>query len=309
MEQYKFEGDLENVTPAQLEFIKNVIEQEGFKDSKVTLEPVGADGDNYAASVKRVVIEGENGKLSIIAKLAPSHETVRKSLNAPIMFNNEHIMYTEVLPKFLALQKQAEVAEEDLLRFPKCYGTNVEAPNEVVLLEDLKDSGFSMLDRFTPLSDECVRSVLRNLAIFHSLSYVLKSKEPETYDYFKDNLKDMWGAIANGTPEELAYFKLIEDVSLSMLDDPEHQNVVKNKISTAVTMAAKMAKFENGSRYAVIQHGDCWTNNVMFNFEVSDYFSTDIFSLLLQLENSVIVFIMKYLIRNCVTNTSYTCFH
>lgn len=274
MEQYKFEGDLENITPAQLEFIKTVIEQEGFKDSKVNFEPVGAVGDNYAANVKRIIVEGENGKISLIAKLAPSQEIVRKNLSAPIMFGNEHLIYTEILPKFLSLQKKAEVAEEDLLKFPKCYGTNVEAPNEVVIIEDLKDSGFGMLDRFTPLTDECVKSVLRNLAIFHSVSYVLKSKESDTYDYYKDNLKDMWGVIALGKPEELAYFQYLEDVALSMLDDPEHKDVVKNKINTAVVTAAKMTKYENGSRYAVIQHGDCWTNNVMFKFEASNYFKS-----------------------------------
>lgn len=269
MEHHKFEGEIDSIAPGQLEFIKNVIEQEGFKDSKVTFEAVGAAGDNYAANVKRIIIEGENGNLTMIAKIAPVNETLRKNLSVPLMFSNEHLMYTEVLPKFLSLQKQAEISEEDLLKFPKCYGANVEAPNEVVLVEDLKTSGFGMLDRFTALSDEYVKSVLRNLAIYHSLSYVLKNKEPDTYNYYKDNLKDMWGAMAAGTPEELAYFQQIETVSLNMLDDPEHQNVMRHKVSDVVMRAAKMTKFEDGSRYAVIQHGDCWTNNVMFKFEAS----------------------------------------
>ncbi|KAJ8720712.1 hypothetical protein PYW08_006177 [Mythimna loreyi] len=267
MEHYNFEGEIDNISPAQLEFIKNVIEQEGFKDSKVTFEAVGAAGDNYAASVKRIVIEGENGKLTMIAKIAPSHEIVRRTLNAPLMFKNEHLMYREVLPKFLSLQKQAEVPEEDQLKFPKCYGTNVEAPNEIILIEDLKPSGFKMQDRLASLSDECVKSILRNLAIFHSLSYVLKNKEPETYNYYKDNLGDMWGAIADRPPAELVYFSQVENASINMLDDVEHQNVMRHKVSDLVTRAAKMTKFENNSRYAVIQHGDCWTNNVMFKFD------------------------------------------
>ncbi|KAJ8728884.1 hypothetical protein PYW07_006580 [Mythimna separata] len=267
MEHHKFEGEIDNITPAQLEFIKNVIEEEGFKDSKVTFEAVGAAGDNYAASVKRIIVEGENGNLTMIAKIAPTHEIVRKTLSAPLMFNNEYLMYKEVLPKLLSLQKQAEIPEKDQLRFPKCYGASVDAPNEVILIEDLKPSGFGMQDRLKPLADEYVKSVLRNLAIYHSLSYVLKNKEPETYNYYRDNLGDMWGAMANKRPEELTYFRQIEAASLKMLDNIEHQNIMRHKVSEIVARAAKMSKFENGSRYAVIQHGDCWTNNVMFKFE------------------------------------------
>ncbi|KAH9632168.1 hypothetical protein HF086_011914 [Spodoptera exigua] len=226
-----FEGDFQDISEGQLQFIKNVIEEKGFKESKVVFAPAGVAGDNYVANVKRIKVQGENGQLSIIAKIAPTNELVRKRVNATTMFGNEHLIYTEFLPKLLQLQKQVGTPDEDLVKFPKCYGTNVEAPNEVILLEDLRELGFSMQDRLKSLSDECVSSVLKKLAIYHSLSYVLKSKEPDTYNYFKDNLRDMWGAMADLPKEELAYFSQLEEFTMQMLDDPQYKKHIKNSIS------------------------------------------------------------------------------
>ena len=273
MAQHNFEGAIENITESQLKFIKSVIEKEGFKDSKVTFETVGGAADNYGASVKRIIIEKANGNLSIFAKIAPTFEVVRNTSNVPLGFHNEHMMYTEVLPKLLQLQKEANIPEEDQIKFPKCYGTYIEAPNEVILIEDLKISGFAILDRFLPLSDECVTSVLKHLAILHSLSYVLKDKEPETFNYFRDNLRDVMGAMNDGIYGQLDFFGQVEALSLNLLDNPEHKNIMKNaKISEGVNRTKKMTKFEHGSRYSVIIHGDCWTNNLMFKYEVSTYF-------------------------------------
>ena len=271
MAEQKIEGQIEGITEGQLEYIKSVVEKEGYKDSKITIEAVGGAADNYGANVKRIVIEGEHGTTTMIAKIAPSIEFVRQ-MGIVLMFTNENLIYTEILPKMMQLQKQADVPEENQVKFPKCYGTNMEAPNEVILIEDLKASNYVMLDRFISLTDEQIHSVLRNLAIYHSLSYVLKNKEPETYDYYKDKLGDMLGALSQAGPEHLAFFHQIQAMALSMLDDPEHLSIVKNKITDLIENAGKMTKFEHGSRYAVIQHGDCWTNNIMFKFEVSIIF-------------------------------------
>lgn len=263
-----FEGDFQDISEVQLEFIKKVIEEQGYQDCKVTIKAAGVAGDNYSASVKRITVEGENGTLSMIGKIAPTNEMVRRRMGAQFSFGNECIIYLEFLPKLRELQKKVDTPEEDLYKFPKCYGANPEAPNEVILLEDLKSSDYNMLDRLKPLSDECMRSVLKNLAIYHSLSYVLKNKEPETFDYFKESLKDMWGAMLAFPKEEFGFFFQLEDFAIGVLDDPEHKSIVKNKVVEVVERAAKMAKFELGSRYSVIQHGDSWVNNIMFKFEV-----------------------------------------
>uniref|UniRef100_A0A2A4K1F1 CHK kinase-like domain-containing protein n=1 Tax=Heliothis virescens TaxID=7102 RepID=A0A2A4K1F1_HELVI len=270
MAQYNFEGEIQNINERQLEFINSVIEKQGFKNSKVTFNAVGSAGDNYVANVKRIIVEGENGNLSIIAKIAPASEHIRDNFHSATLFNNECFMYAKVLPKFSQLQKQAGVPEEEQIKFPKCYGSLNEAPNEIILLEDVKAKGYTMLDRFIPLTDYVVKSVLKSLAVWHSLSYVLKQKEPETYNYFKDNLIDFYEILAR--KEEYnpaaAFISQIDKMAVGVLADyPEYQNIIKDKATDSLERAARLQKVENGSRFAVLHHGDAWTNNIMFQFQ------------------------------------------
>ncbi|XP_075982457.1 uncharacterized protein LOC142980764 [Anticarsia gemmatalis] len=270
MAQHNFEGAVDNISDRQLEYIQSVIVEQGFENSKVTFELVGKPGDNYVASVKRIIIEGENGSLRMIAKIAPGHELLRQAANTNLFFRNEHVMYTEVLPKLVQLQKEAGIPAEEQFKYAKCFGSLSEEPNEVILLEDLKTSDFIMLDRFEILSSDCIKSVLKNLALLHSLSYVCRQRDPEAYESFKANLVDMWAAMDGSGPgvdQMKFFFQCIENDVISILDDPEHVNAVKHKVAGALSLAAKLAKADNESKYNVVVQGDAWTNNLLFKFE------------------------------------------
>uniref|UniRef100_A0A2A4JDG0 CHK kinase-like domain-containing protein n=1 Tax=Heliothis virescens TaxID=7102 RepID=A0A2A4JDG0_HELVI len=265
MAQYNFEGDLSNISERQLEFLNKVILEQELDASKVVFYPVGKAGDNFVANIKRIHIEGANDSLKLVAKIAPTNEMARQTTNTGILFNNEHTMYTEVLPKFVSLQKAAGVPEEEQLRFAKCYGSLTEQPNEVIVLEDLNESGFIMMNKFESLSNECVRSILRNFAILHSLSYALKNKEPQKYDELKGKLMDAWELMA-AIPQFAMHIANLESEIISVMEDEEHKRILKNKITDLFKVRAKLMKHEN-EKYMVIQQGDAWTNNVMFKLE------------------------------------------
>ena len=268
MAQYNFEGDVDNINERQLEFINKVVQEQDFKVTKVVFSPVGKPGDNFVANVKRISIEGENGSMKMILKIAPAFEVLRKTMNTELLFHNEQTMYTEVLPKLVQLQKAAGIPEEEQLKFAKCYGALNEVPNEVIILEDLNELDYIMLNKFESLSDECVKSILKNFAILHSLSYALKKKEPETFDLFKNKLTDVWLLMAQDT-EMVGHMQTFEDEILSVFDENQ-KKIIKNKLMTVFSLAAKLAKTSD-NRYSVIQQGDAWTNNIMFKFVVSIY--------------------------------------
>lgn len=193
MASLQIEGDTGSATEKQIQFIRDVLEKRGFTNNRVVFEAAGKAGDNYVADVKRITVIVDGGEdFKMIAKFAPENEMLRKMMNTNILFSNEILMYEEILPKLVSLQRDAEVPEDGWLRFAECYGTLAEEPYEVVLLEDLNVSNFIMLDRFTSLDNDAVRLVLKNFAILHSLSYALKKLEPETYGKFTSNLLDMW---------------------------------------------------------------------------------------------------------------------
>lgn len=266
MAQHNFEGDVGNLNEHQIQFINKVIEEQGLSVKKVVFQPVGKAGDNFVANVKRINIEGENGSLKMVVKIASQNEFVRQSTNTGISFNNENFMYTEVLPKLVSLQKAAGVPEEEHLRYAKCFGALSEAPNEVVMLEDLNESEFIMLDKFKSLSDECVRSILKNFATLHSLSYVLKTKEPETYNQFTTKLINLWDILARN-PVLTQQFANGTIMMLSVLDNEEHKNIVRSKIEKIFELMLQLSEDALTDESSVIQQGDAWTNNMMFKFK------------------------------------------
>ncbi|XP_022823370.1 uncharacterized protein LOC111354263 [Spodoptera litura] len=200
--------------------------------------------------------------MKMIVKIAPTDETVRKSGLTDYLFHNEHIMYTEVLPRLVSLQKAAGVPEEEHLRYAKCYGSLNEAPNEVIILEDLKESGHIMLDKYEPLQHDAILNGTKSFAIFHSLSHVLKNKEPETFNELGSKLRHAWDLMCS-SPEYIKSFAGLDDAVQSIVEDETHKKVVKNRISNMFKITAKLAKEEN-TKYSVIQHGDSWTNNILF---------------------------------------------
>ncbi|XP_030030730.2 uncharacterized protein LOC115447684 [Manduca sexta] len=261
----QFEGATDNISEPQLAYIRGVLEKRGYKDTKVTIQAVGKDGDNFVASVKRIVVRNENGEFRMIAKIATQHELLRANMALENIFRNEHIMYTSVLPKFHELEEQADLPKKDRLRFPECYGSLTAAPHEVILLEDLQVPGFIMMDRFKTLSDECIRSVLRNFALLHSLSYALKNKELDVFNEYKSALFDVWANAANKV--ETTFLKPIENILLTLVGGDQRKKLIKDSIDHGLKLGLKLKKHDEDSKRSVIQHGDSWTNNILFRFD------------------------------------------
>lgn len=266
----KFVGDISEFSDGQKEFIANVVQERGFEDVTIHIQPLGKIGDNFIANVKRIIVEKNGETLKMVAKVAPKLDIFRATGNTAAFFQNEHVMYTQVLPQFTELEKAANIPTEERLRYAACYGTYMEVPNEIILLEDLAIHGFTILDKFTSLTDENMRLILKNFAIFHSLSYALKYQEPEMFEELSNSLINIFIFMAN-IPELLGSMAQIEtDVEL-VLDYGKHKKIVKNVITQMFANSLKMDKLHASSKYSVIQQGDTWTNNIMFRLEVCIY--------------------------------------
>lgn len=268
---FQFEGSTEGLSENQLKFIEEVLIKRECKNKKVTFENVGAAGDNYMANVRRIVAEDREGKpCKIIVKIASKNPILRTKLNTKNAFYNEHVMYTEVLPKFKNMQIAADVPKEGMLKFAKCYGTYMEEYEELILLEDLKELNYNMLDRFQSLTNECMLSVFKNLAIIHSLSFVLKHKHPKIFDDFTNKLSDIWAMFGEIQQTKEILIQL-ETFLLNILSDHEDRpKVVQGMIANISPNFAKLTKEDAGSKHTIIQQGDAWTNNIMFRFDVSN---------------------------------------
>ncbi|XP_061717057.1 uncharacterized protein LOC133524916 [Cydia pomonella] len=269
MAQFTFEGDFEVLADPQIKLVESALQKQGFTNGKIIVEPVGQKGDNYVAHVKRFIYEAEDGTtFKMIGKVAPVAEQIRLMMNTMVLFNNETVMYNLVLPKLNDIQNSAGATDDEKVRFPTCYGVVTEEPYEFILLEDLKEAGFEMLDRLKPLTNESVRLIVKDLAKYHSLSYAFKNSEPEIYENYSNKLKNMW-TIMSAEPESQQFFESGENDLLKMMHDvsDKYKNVLRGSLTQIAAIAKKLQSYEKGSKFSVILQGDCWNNNILFRLE------------------------------------------
>ncbi|XP_063831974.1 uncharacterized protein LOC135081165 [Ostrinia nubilalis] len=263
MASLRFEGALQSLSERQEQFIREVLKNRGFVDNRVFFEAAGKAGDNYVAAALRVTVSVDGGDdFKMIAKIAPQNQDLRNTMNTALAFSNEIVIYEQVLPKLRSLQLASGVPESEILKYAKCYGCQSEEPHEVVLLEDLKPLGYVMLDRLAPMSEEAVLLVLKNFAILHSLSFALKTLEPDTYKKFTSRLAHIWSAIT-GKQEFTDYMGQLENSTLDILGDESYKKHLRGVLTQTDSYVQKCKKSET-SKYLVIHQGDAWTNNIMF---------------------------------------------
>ncbi|KAM3958868.1 uncharacterized protein ACR2FA_007043 [Aphomia sociella] len=251
-----------------IELIKNVLKKQGLENKDFRAEPVGKVGDNFASQVKRIIVENTEKSFNMILKILPySTENIINEdgpFDMKLLFKNEILMY-DLLSKYEEYQKNAGVVESDEFKFPKCYASVGE--ENIILLEDMTVSDFTMLDKFEPLSDECVRIILKKFAMFHCLSYVMKHQEPVNYNDFISKLSNP----INNKPDFISQFQstleMMENEAILLVEQDKYKNVLQGSMKQMLPMMQEMDDEANVSKYSVINQGVCWTNNVLFKMK------------------------------------------
>ncbi|KAJ9580968.1 hypothetical protein L9F63_023853 [Diploptera punctata] len=219
-------------------FLEKVVKTSEEDDSlRVTSFDLGratAAGDNYSSVMYRVKVHyttrGHSGSRSFVIKTLPTTEKMAEMIKESNVFQRESDVISKIAPRvYDILQKASEDRKKTQPFAAKCIYSQLEYPDVIIVLEDLKEEGFRMAERTEGLDMDHCLLVLRTLAKYHAATAVLYEQDPQLFE-------NRSGKICITT--------------------------------TAVDYVIKSYQKQDGD-FNVLTHGDLWLNNMMFRYSES----------------------------------------
>ena len=280
-------GQIENDEQTAINILPNELYQQTLKDiikdnfdspletCRIVIDSASGKGDNYIGVLHRANIKDPNGKeLNVIIKLPPPNAARREQFHAHAAFVRESEFYDSIYPMFKKFQedKGIDVEKDGFYQVPSCYKSLTEEPLEALYLEDLKVTGFEMFDRFKDVTVDHVNRVMESLGKLHALSFAIKDQKPELIAPYRE-MKDIFLDRDLGSRDQLKlWFNSLTKQAAGSLADNTNEGL-KQKANyilehSLLDILEDCVDSSAAEPYAVICHGDCWNNNIMYRYEV-----------------------------------------
>ncbi|GBP44171.1 hypothetical protein EVAR_31615_1 [Eumeta japonica] len=282
----------EGMDEISLECLKDLLKRD-YPDVEIQSyeeAPGSKRGDNYTSMLYRITLKGERKitepdgssettepwQESLIYKCLPQNTMRREAFKSDELFCNEVAFYNKIWPALTYFQKRwLDKLSSPFNAIPKCYL----AQNNAVILKDLRDLGFTMPDRRQGLTVEQCYYVLKHLAHFHALSLSMKYEDSERFfdlinhrdgisevffvpsneDYYRDYYREVIGNALAMVEQELQVCEAAVQ--------QRYMEKFKKFCSEDIFFSMMMELVAPQEPLAVICHGDCWPNNLLFRYE------------------------------------------
>lgn len=184
-------------------------------------------------------------------------------------FKREIFFYNNIWPEFERFQDEFVTAGERFESVPVCYfaAYNALSQEPCLLLEDLKVTGCQIKNKHESPDYKHVQKLMVELGKFHAISFALKKRKPEFFLQFQE-LPDLLARFMDSmkTLMDKNCRLILKDV----LDSEKHPDFVRKRFerwrTKLWTDVEEITRGTNAEPFAVINHGDCWTNNLMFSY-------------------------------------------
>uniref|UniRef100_A0A1Y9IVG8 CHK domain-containing protein n=1 Tax=Anopheles minimus TaxID=112268 RepID=A0A1Y9IVG8_9DIPT len=240
---------------------------------RFTAGPATAAGDNYLSDVYwiRVEYDGGSAEKRLLAKCMPDVGDRGATLDVLDAFRKESETFQHLLPEFSRL-----VSATGKEQFgAKCYYATTE-PVRTIVFEDLKALGFRMCDRTKGgLDYEHMALVMRKIAKLHAASMLYAKQSPDherrlitRYAYGLHNPleKPEDSRILEALQKGLDKFISVAS-GWSELDPAVLRQLELIRPTFKERIADCVKPLQPSARYKALNHGDLWSNNMMFRYE------------------------------------------
>ncbi|KAK9512713.1 hypothetical protein O3M35_001078 [Rhynocoris fuscipes] len=249
---------------------KNQEQNSIAKILSVDSKPATSKGDNYMSEIKRVKIEvllksGKKTKKSVIIKGLPSTEYHQGIMKECSIFIREIVMYRDVISSMEDILKEYGDYTEPM--WPQMIDYRA---NDLLVMNDLAELGYKMGNRKEGLDLEHCLLVVISLAKFHATSVIVKERGFIPLDLFE---KHVFKIESSKEMFEQFYNQSLNNIIKNIESDWEPEwKPIAEKIR--VNILPKVYDIVLGglsydpNRFNVMNHGDCWVNNMLFKYSI-----------------------------------------
>lgn len=249
--------------------LEEVIDEEEIINPSYEVSSGSKPGDGYLGIHAIAKIVGKNKTLNVFIKLAPANEEFRKQEAVGKGFLNECLFYKIIAPTLTGFEEE-KGSKTRFESIPKCYKVINREFKETIVLENLLESGYSLLDRINSMPPDHVEMVLKEFAHFHALCYALKDQKRTVFDVIIRSVSHPFDSYANREEFKQLFDYLVDGAKegLDCVDDKDVCDIFDRFAEEIIPFLIHTESLSTDES-SIILHADGWCNNFMFKYEVS----------------------------------------
>ncbi|KAG5885077.1 hypothetical protein JTB14_036646 [Gonioctena quinquepunctata] len=258
----------ENATEKQVSaWVDKFLRKEDFQEYRIEIDRCGGSG-GYLGNIIfcKVVGTTHHGNRQKFLVVKFNSEQSIHFLN--LAFKREIFIYEKLFPLFENLQLEKNVAAK-FNSFPECYSTVSTNDQAVIILENLKNTGYRLYNKNESMDLHHQKLVFENYAKLHALSFALRDRNREEFEQISQSLPN----VAKVFFEEETTEKAMKKYTKFACDLLRRKNEEKlaEKVDEILKIGPTKVVLDNILRAdvneCVVTHGDSWNNNFLFKYE------------------------------------------
>lgn len=255
-----------------------------IKVDHVKIEPCGAASDGFLSTLLRAHVDYHMNTTSY-----PESFVVKTSSNEEINLDvagskgldvqdKEMLFFETIAPQMV--NALGRIYESEIF-LPKVFSVN--RKHDIIVLEDLKTLNFVLANRLIGLDEAHVMLGLKKLARFHATSLIIHKQNPKAFESFNIGMFNRKVKAFNDV--FINVFKIAADEISAWPGFESYATKMKNIEESFIESATRCFDVESDD-FCVLNHGDIWTNNLMFQYADNG-----------QVEDAILVRLQKIIIE------------
>ncbi|XP_044755971.1 uncharacterized protein LOC123314725 [Coccinella septempunctata] len=246
------------------EFAGKFSSENNIKNYDINIEGAVAKGENYLGEVVffNITPKDSSKPFHFIRKKSKCPKDTKEKAAIRIASQREFYVYQTVFPEMKDFLKRHKT-NSTMNILPEVYWVQEEENQRMMILENMKYSGYRMLDKKLQMNHEKVTLVLETYAKFHSISFAMKELEPEKFKRLTSSMDDVWCHFKSVFDAENYFGPLLRDVLKKLRENGRTDLALKYKPIEDDVENVVYIDVDPEDRM-VVCHGDSWNNNMLF---------------------------------------------